>query len=201
MAQSNPNNTPAIFLPLLRDLVGWWKNSHITGIVIGGIAASLLGRPRATRDIDALMILDTDQWPRVLQEAQQFGFVPRLSDALEFAMEARVLLLRHQPTAIDVDVTFGALPFEHEIIERARHMSIEDVDLLLPAPEDLIIMKAIAHRPRDLNDIEAILDAQPDLDLVRIRLWLNEFSSLMEIPEIATDTEKLLRRYEENSPL
>ena len=35
----------------------------------------------------------------------------------------------------------------------------------LPIPEDLIIMKTIAHRPKDLLDIQAILDSHHDLDV------------------------------------
>jgi hypothetical protein len=35
----------------------------------------------------------------------------------------------------------------------------------LPIPEDLIVMKAVAHRPQDLADIESILVAHPKLNL------------------------------------
>jgi len=45
-------------------------------------------------------------------------------------------------------------------------------------------MKAIAHRPRDMADIEAILDAQPQLDLRRVRRWVREFSTLLETPAL-----------------
>ena len=64
----------------------------------------------------------------------------------------------------------------------------------MPAPEDLIIMKAVAHRQRDLIDIEAILDAHPKLNLKRIRKWVKEFSSVLEMPEILKDIEKMLKR-------
>jgi hypothetical protein len=35
------------------------------------------------------------------------------------------------------------------------------VPVSLPQVEDLLIMKAIAHRPRDLRNIEGVLDADP----------------------------------------
>jgi hypothetical protein len=45
-------------LDVLRDLVAWMKDQNIPGAVIGGVAAGLLGRPRVTRDVDAVLLLD-----------------------------------------------------------------------------------------------------------------------------------------------
>jgi hypothetical protein len=63
-----------------------------------------------------------------------------------------------------VDISFGALPFEEEAIARAVEGKVGKIRLPLPTPEDLVIMKAVAHRPRDAVDIEAVLDAHPKLD-------------------------------------
>jgi len=62
----------------------------------------------------------------------------------------------------------------------------------LPRPEDLITLKAVAHRPQDLADIEAILAAQPRLHLRRVRRWIQEFSQALSMPEILRDRERLL---------
>jgi hypothetical protein len=43
----------APLLAALEDLVGWFKGREVPGVVIGGVAASVLGRPRMTRDVDA----------------------------------------------------------------------------------------------------------------------------------------------------
>jgi plasmid stabilization system protein ParE len=53
-------------------------------------------------------------------------------------------------------------------------------------------MKAVAHRPRDLDDIEAILAANPKLNLRRVRRWVREFAEALEMPEILTDLKTLL---------
>src|SRR3990167_10056021 len=145
-------------LEALRDLVTWLQCKHTPGVIIGGVAASILGRPRLTRDIDALVMLEEEYWDTFLLDGAKCGFIPRLNDCLTFARKSRVLLVRHKPSGIDVDITFGTLPFEKEAISRAVWFDIKKIRLPLPAPEDLIIMKAIAHRPRDLADIESILD-------------------------------------------
>ena len=55
-------------------------------------------------------------------------------------------------------------------------------------------MKAIAGRGRDIMDIENIIQANPDLDVERIRRWVREFSAVLEMPEIHDALEKLLRQ-------
>ena len=184
----------APLLAALGDLVAWLRAAQVPGIVIGGVAASLLGRPRVTRDVDALVVLDEAEWVRFLTLGQQFGFEPRRMDVVEFAHEARVLLVQHAPSGIDVDVVFGALPFEEEAVAEAVWVNVAGIRLPLPTPEDLIIMKAVAHRPRDLADIEAVLDAHPKLDTRRIRRWVREFSRALTMPDLLSDLEKALNK-------
>jgi len=178
----------------LRDLVHWWKSVRAQGIVIGGLAVALLGRPRVTRDIDALVLLEEEHWPAFLDAGRQFGFAPREADVLAFAHEARVLLLRHQPTAINIDVTLGHLPFEEEAVARATVVRVAGTSVPLPTPEDLVIMKAVAHRERDLLDIEGLMAAHPDLDLKRVRRWVRSFADALEMPEIYDDMQQRLLR-------
>jgi hypothetical protein len=63
-----------------------------------------------------------------------------LREGLAFARRSRVLLLRHEPSGIDLDVSIGALPFEEEMAARARRRRVGSVWVPLPAPEDLIVM-------------------------------------------------------------
>jgi len=67
---------PSSFLDALRDLVAWLESSHTRAIVIGGVAASLLGRPRATRDVGVLALVPEDRWEEFLHQGEQFGFRP-----------------------------------------------------------------------------------------------------------------------------
>jgi predicted nucleotidyltransferase len=182
----------APLLVVLRDLVVWLQAGKVSGAVIGGLAASLLGRPRLTRDVDVLVLVDESQWAEFMAAGVEHGFVPRRDDPMVFALETRVLLMRHQETGIDVDVVFGALPFEKEAIARATWVDLGDVRVPLPLPEDLIVLKAVAHRPKDLADIEAILAAHPKINVRQVRRWVQEFAAVLEMPEILNDLESLL---------
>ena len=179
-------------LQALRDLIEWLHERNVRGIIIGGVAASLLGRPRVTRNIDALVLLDSNGWEEFLNGGQRFGFIPRIGDPLVFAQKSRVLLVTHKPSEIDIDISFGLLPFEKEAVDRAVNTDVAGITIPLPTPEDLAIMKAVAHRPIDMADIQSLVDAQPNIDLRRVRQWVSEFSSVLELPEIYNDLEKIL---------
>ena len=157
------------------------------GMVIGGVAASLLGRPRLTFDIDALILLSTDDVPGLIEAAAREGLVPRISDAESFAREHRVLLLRHVESGIPVDISLGMLPFEKEAVERSTLRDTGTFAVRLPTVEDLIILKAVAHRPTDLLDIQALIETNPDLDREWIRSRICEFAEALDMPDLWTD--------------
>ena len=189
----------APLLQALRDLVRWLQDTQTSGTVIGGVAASILGRPRFTRDIDVVVIVEEEEWAEFLSSGSSFGFQPRRSDALEFARKTRVLWVRHEQSGIDVDVSFGSLPFEKELIARAVLMDVGGARAPLPTVEDLIILKAVAHRSRDLVDIESLVEVNTRLDVARIVRWVKDFASALEMPELLSDLEALLnRRHGEN---
>lgn len=177
----------------LGALLAWLESEAIPGLIIGGVAASLLSRPRFTRDVDALILLDETLYEKFLNSGAHFGFVPRVNNPLAFARRSRVFLVTHEPTGVDVDIALAGLPFEVESIEQRRWNKLGKLSLPLPTPENLIIMKAVAHRPQDMADIKALVDANPKLDLRRVRRWVKEFSGALDMPDILTDLERLLR--------
>lgn len=182
----------------LGALIKWLRSQEVPGLIIGGIAASILGRPRLTRDVDLLILLEEQRWQEFLNAGRRFGFVPRLDDALEFARRSRVFLLHHKPSDVDIDISLAALPFEEESIAQVRWTKIGTLSIPLPTPENLIIMKAIAHRPQDMADVKAVLDAHPKVDLRRVRRWVKEFSSALDASDIVDDLEKLIRQVSAN---
>jgi hypothetical protein len=183
----------------LGDLNRWLTSCNVPHAIVGGVAATLQGEPRATRDIDAVVLIPEDEWGQFLQSAEAFGFVPRRRNSLEFAKRSRVLLLEHR-SGIGIDVSLGALPFEQEMIDRSRRVTLSGVELQLATPEDLIVMKSLAMRPNDLTDILSLLDANERIDLKRIRYWVRAFAKGLEAPEIIDGIELLLARRSKGSP-
>jgi hypothetical protein len=172
------------FLEPVKALQALLETFDQNGVIVGGVAASLLGTPRFTADIDAVFLLGFDDLPILLKEAEKHGIQPRISDVIEFARRSQVVLLRHVASGMDIDLSLGILQFEVEMIERSNLVDIGPTKIRLPTPEDLIIMKAIVRRPKDLTDIQAISARFPNLDRPRIRYWIDQFSEALEIPDL-----------------
>lgn len=163
------------------------------GVIIGGIAVGFLGRPRLTEDVDAMFLLSTHDIPQFLEAAKTENIQPRIPNAEEFARKSRVLLLQHSPTETNIDISLGILPFEEEMVERGIVQSTGTLSVRLPTPEDLIIMKAIAHRQKDLEDIRTIVDKNPKLDVARIKQWVKSFAEVLEMPNLWDDIAEMFK--------
>ncbi len=163
------------------------------GIVIGGAAVCILGQPRMTADVDAVLLASVDDLSQLLSAAREVGLTPRIKDAKAFAQKNRMVLLRHRASDTDVDISLGTLPLEIEAVERSQIVRLGRTRLRIPSVEDLIIMKAVAHRPKDLLDIQSLVDLHPDLDRTRIEQWVRQFADLLEMPELWTTVESILQ--------
>lgn len=164
------------------------------GVIIGGIAVGFLGRPRFTEDIDAVFLLSTQDVPKFLAAAKAENIEPRIPNAEAFARKNRVLLLQHSPTETNIDISLGVLSFEEEMVKRGIVQTTSTLSVRLPTPEDLIIMKAIAHRPKDLEDIRTIVDKNPSLEIARIRQWVKQFAEALEMPSLWDDIAEMFRQ-------
>jgi hypothetical protein len=151
-----------------------------TSCLIDGLAVARWGEPRLTRDVDATVLAEYGSEASVLDPLLA-RFQPRRTDAREFAIANRVLLLRAS-NGVDLDVSLAAFDFEREALDRATAFAFEPgVRLRTCSAEDLIIYKVVAGRPRDLADLETIVARQlRHLDVDRIRRWLQFFGELSE---------------------
>ncbi len=193
VAETRP---PEIPFAAIRDMLRWFKSARVSGAVIGGVAVSIQGHARYTRDLDALVAINDSRWPAFIARAAKFGFSGRVPDVLGCARETRMVLLRHEPSGVPLDVSLGCLTFEEELIERAMPVKLRRLTVPIASPEDLIILKAIAQRPQDLADIDNILSAGHRLDLARIRKTIAIFAATLERPDIIDDVESLLARHQ-----
>ena len=67
-------------------------------------------------------------------------------------------------------------------MERTRSVKMGGADVRFASPEDLIVHKIFAGRPRDMEDVKAVMMKNEDLDLGYIRHWLREFTIATDRP-------------------
>ncbi len=179
--------------PTLRDLSAWFAAPKTQYLLIGGAAASLLGRPRTTRDVDAVVLIEQDDPSQFVASGAAFNFLPRVSDLIAFAQKSRVLLMAHQPEQTGVDISMAGLAFEMDAIAHGTLLRADDIELRLPRVDDLIVMKAVASRPADLADIDTLVKMHRSVDRRRIRRLVAEFADVLQTPEIVERLESVLR--------
>jgi predicted nucleotidyltransferase len=190
---NQPEGIEPFFEPL-ESLQRLLARFNERGVIIGGTAVSVLGKARFTEDIDAMFLLSLQDIPRLLEAAKEEGIEPRIENAGAFAKKSRVLLLKHNITNTNIDISLGVLPFEQEVVERSVvHQIDANLQIRLPTPEDLIILKAVAHRPKDMEDIRVLADKYPNLDTSRIQKWVKSFAEVLEIPALWDDIAELFK--------
>jgi hypothetical protein len=149
--------------------------------VIGGIAINANGVARFTGDIDATIPGADLDLRALVRTLKAHAIVPRMPKAIEFARENQVLLLKHVATGIELDLSLAWIPFELEAIERAKSMPFGTTRIRAARPEDLVIYKLIASRPRDLPDVESLLLLHRErIDLSRVRRVLRQLAEHLD---------------------
>ncbi|HET6978867.1 MAG TPA: nucleotidyl transferase AbiEii/AbiGii toxin family protein [Pyrinomonadaceae bacterium] len=156
---------------------------------IGGLALQRWGEPRETVDVDLSLLAGfgrEEQFSEVLLK----HFEPRISNAVDFAQQRRVLLLR-STKGVGLDVALAALPFEELMIQRSSYFDYRPgLSLRTCSAEDLIVLKAFAGRAQDWVDVERTIVRQTGLlDWDYIREQLGPLAELKEAPEIIDQLE------------
>ena len=80
---------------------------------------------------------------------------------------------------IDVDIFVNDTPFQASAMTRRIQVPFENRQLWFVTPEDLILMKLLANRPRDQSDVADVLFIQGQLDEIYMRHW----ASVLEITD------------------
>lgn len=163
-------------------------------MLIGGVAVIARGVRRLTDDVDATVWaakLDVEALQRRLKK---FGISPRIPAAAAFAHRNQVLLLRHDASGTDIDLSFAMLEFENEALDRADSLTVGRRRVRVASAEDLVVYKSIAARERDLSDVERLLEIHGDsIDLSRVRRTVEELAGLLERPELVAGLERIVR--------
>jgi hypothetical protein len=187
--------TDQVLLEAVAALATALQKLRAPGMIIGGMAVIARGVPRLTVDVDATVWGADIELLELFGTLAEQGIVPRVRDALEFARERQVLLLRHDPTGTPMEVSIAWLPFEREALEKATPVQFAGVDVPVALPEDLVVYKALAWRDQDRSDIERLLVLHgKSMDLEKIRALVAQFASILGEPQRVEEFEALTRR-------
>ena len=158
---------------LLVDLARALACLGVSWYVFGAQAALVWGRPRLTTDVDVTVRLGSLDGDEFVRELQAWGFDVRMVATGGFVRQTRVLPLVHRPSGLAVDVVLAGPGLEDEFLARAITVTIGGERIPIISPEDLLVTKVLAGRPKDLEDIRGVLSERGDsLDVERVRRTL-----------------------------
>jgi len=162
--------------------------------VFGAQAVIAYGVPRLSADVDVTLRLVPDEPERFARDMEAAGFALRVDDP-DFVRRTRVMPFVHLATAMPLDVVLAGSGLEDEFLDRARVVDLGGTTVSLIDPEDLIIAKVLAGRPKDLEDSHGLWRLHGrELDEGRIRRTLRLLEEALSQSDLLAAFESILRR-------
>jgi predicted nucleotidyltransferase len=176
----------------LRDVTGLLDHMGLTYAVMGGLAVRVHGIPRATYDIDFTLSIDRERLPELYTELRARGYtVPEVYDGGWVDQVAGMALVKFRlylgERGIDVDVFLAESDYQRELLSRRQQHSVDGLTAWIVSAEDLILLKLVAGRPRDLADIGDVLFVQGRLDEAYLRRWADRLGVQARLDDALRD--------------
>lgn len=141
---------------------------HDRWYLFGAQAANIWGSERLSTDVDVTVQIEVTEADEFIRVMQAHGFILTRDDA----QPSRLVKFIHGETDVPLDVVIGGPGLDEEFLDRAIAVDVGGTSVPVITPEDLIAMKALAGRAKDVEDLRAVVDRhRATLDVARIR-WL-----------------------------
>jgi hypothetical protein len=186
---------PRKSLPVLALLADFQQACAELGVgwyLFGAQAALLYGSPRLTADADLTVQLGSLPTQALVQALTKHGFDLRIVEPT-FVEITRVLPVLHRGSGFPADVVLGGPGLEEAFLARAVVRDVHGLLVPVAAAEDLVVMKVLAGRRKDEDDVVAVLSAQHgNLDLALIRDTLRDLTEALAQDDLLPTFERLL---------
>lgn len=179
-------------LQCLKSLTSLFDAMGLTYAVMGGLAVRIYGISRPTFDIDITVAVDPANVPQILDAVKRLGFVANeIYDRGWVARVAGMPIVKIQSCTgnhiIDVDLFFAESAFQIQLLSRRRKAQANGFSTWFVSPEDLVLLKLLASRPRDLGDVGDILFMQGQLDDDHMRRWAKELKIAEKLEQVLAE--------------
>jgi hypothetical protein len=187
------SSSPQPVADLLAALQGALGTLGVRWFLFGAQAAILYGVVRLSADVDVTVDLGKRSVPELVTALAAAGFELRIPDAGRFAEATRVMPFVHRASRLPLDVVLAGPGLEEQFFAGAQERLVGDVRVPVVCAEDLVAMKVLAGRPRDLDDVGAIARVRrDDLDLDRIRVTLRMLERALDRSDLVSELERVV---------
>ncbi len=150
------------------------ERAGLSYALMGGVATQALAIPTATFDVD--MTIQEESVSGALAALASAGFeIPEehrkgFRDTLEGMGKVRVIWPEPE-RPVEVDIFIVTTPFQRASFERRQRAALTGRSVWVFTPEDIVLYKLLAWRPKDRGSVQDLLIANPQVDLDYLRAW------------------------------
>ncbi|MHB1661403.1 MAG: hypothetical protein ACYCTD_04820 [bacterium] len=157
------------------DLFSGLYRNKVRYLLGGGHAVNIYGVNRSTYDIDILADLSGKNIDRLLNTVKELQMVPQLPIDINDIKSEKIRnkwindknlivfsLYKQDEPYHTVDIFLKQLINFDEIYTRKKIIKYNDFEIYVVSKEDLINLKSIANRKKDLTDIEELIKLDED---------------------------------------
>jgi hypothetical protein len=165
---------------LFSRLIAALDAAEVPYMLTGSYASSLHGLPRATRDVDLVIVPTREQLTRLMEQFPSSSYYADLEDAIDALRRRSQFNVIDLVTGWKVDFIIPPLTeFQGEEFERRRLVELEGVRLYVASPEDILIAKLRwakeGQSDRQLEDAAGVIAGQgANLDVAYVERWVGK---------------------------
>lgn len=138
----------------LKDVFASFQRHDVRYVVIGGIASVLHGVPRATFDLDILILAERDNAQRLLAALLEAGLGTAALTTPEDLLANEITVFSDR-VRLDVQTSTPGLRFA-DAWQNRETMTYQGQSFFVVSKADLIASKCGAGRPVDLEDVRLL---------------------------------------------
>jgi hypothetical protein len=136
-----------------KDFIQSLNSNDVRYLLIGGWAVGLYGNPRATKDIDFLVSIDSENLEKLQKALLAFGS-PAI-DIEHFKEAGNVIRMGSSPIQIDIINKADGINID-DCYLRKTTINIGETKIYVISREDLIKNKRASGRSMDIADAEKL---------------------------------------------
>ena len=184
---------PSPIAEVLAALAACFDSLGIRWYLFGAQAAIYHGVARLTADVDVTILPERHSTTELAAALEANGFHLRVTGTDDFVTRTRVLPFVHARTRMPVDIVLGGPGIEELFLERAETREIEGIEVPIATVEDLVTMKILAGRPKDLDDAAGMLRTRAEeIDLGHVRRTLQLLEEALSQSDLLRQLDRLL---------
>lgn len=165
-------------LEVLKDVAKKLDGAEIPYMISGSVAMNYYAEPRMTRDIDIVVTLEKNGVDRFVSLFENDYYID--GETVKAEVERKgIFNLINNKYILKIDfILLKNGTIHHEGFRRRKIVGVDDFEVWMIAPEDLIIQKLLWAKESvsemQLKDVGNMIRMVSDMDMSYLNKWLSE---------------------------